>query len=333
MTFVSLDPSSKFPGGGGAPRGSVTENSSAGFERISFSACAEDKGLPAILGNEAFSNTFSFGDVSSVLEWTFSAELKREVGAVSVRHVFESDPERAMKLFDACYELYVKAFPDSDETQSPACLLRDLKKDTPLWDMVAVVEEERVLGACHLTLLQSNDPEIGAFIAVEHIYVDQSERKQGLGKTLLAHAEDLMRTWGVKVAIAEQNDPYVMSAELLAFDAESGISSWQRLNFWKRRGYEGVDAPYVQPPLEEGKEAVHHLRIAIRRLDPSIPDSLPAEGYIQMLKAYQAGWVDDIEANLLVKDCCDAIRREHPHRIPIIDLEEPRTCLKRREDR
>ena len=330
MTFVSPDPSSNFHGGDNGLRCSLTENTSAGFERISFTSGTTVNGLPAILGEEAFAATFSLGDVSLVLPRTISVEPQREVEAVSIRHVLKSDPERAMKLFNDCYDVYVKAFPDPDEIQSPEGLLRDLKKEAPLWDMVAVLEGKRVLGACHFTLLQSNHPEIGLFVAVEHIYVDQSERQQGLGRTLLAHTEELMRAWGVKVAIAEQNDPHAMSPELLAFDAESGVSSRQRLSFWKKRGYEGIDAPYVQPPLEEGKAAVYHLRIAIRRLDPSVPDSLPVEGYIQMLKAYQSGWVNDIDSNPLVNQYCDAIRREHPQRVPIIDLEEPRTCVKGR---
>lgn len=305
-----------------------TTNTSAGFRGFSLPVRPGTSESGETLRVMERGETSSLSQSLPVITRLICLDLKREVEAVSIREMLKSGPEKAMKLFDQCYDLYVKAFPDPNEIQSPEILLRALKRESRLWDMIAVVEGDRVLGARHMTLLQSNHPEIGAFIAGEHVYVDQSERKRGIAKTLIAHTEELMRSWGAKVAISEQNDPNSMSPKLLALDGRSGITTHQRIGFWKKRGYEGVDAPYVQPPLEEGKDAVHHLRIGIRRLDPSVPDSLPTEGYIQMLKAYQSAWVNDIDSNPLVKAYCDAIRREHPQRIPIIDLDEPRTCVK-----
>jgi GNAT superfamily N-acetyltransferase len=328
MSIHDTHPNARPSDGAWPSAASATINTSSGLEDLSLSVR-----LGAIESGDARTN-MAQPEVSLVSEswpgisWSSSVDLKREVEAVSIRDMLKSDPEKAMKLFDQCYDLYVKAFPDPNEIQSPEVLLRALKRESRLWDMIAAVEGDRALGARHMTLLQSNHPEIGAFIAGEHVYVDQSERKRGIAKTLIAHTENLMRSVGAKLAISEQNDPNAMSPQLLALDAQSGITTRQRLHFWKNLGYEGIDAPYVQPPLEGGKSAVQHLRIAIRRLDPSVPDSLPTEGYIQMLKAYQSAWVNDIDSNPLVKAYCDAIRREHPHRVPIIDLEEPRACVR-----
>ena len=328
MTFVATNPNNAPGDGAWLSPASTTTNTSAALQELSFTVRAGKSPSGQSLSIMERAEMFSLSDSLPVIAWLISVDLKREVEAVSIREMLKSDPEKAMRIFDRCYELYVKAFPDPNEIQAPEVLLRALKRESRLWDMIAVVEGERVLGARHMTLLQSNHPEIGAFIAGEHVYVDRSERKRGIAKTLIAHTEDLMRSWGAKVAISEQNDPNAMSAELLELDELSGITTQQRLGFWKNRGYEGVDAPYVQPPLEEGKDAVHHLRIAIRRLDSSVPDSLPTEGYIQMLRAYQSAWVNDIDTNPLVKEYCDAIRREHPHRVPIVDLEQIRTCVK-----
>lgn len=322
------------PGSSASPRdgawsspASCTTNTGSDLRDLSFSVRRRISESGEALTIMERATIFSLSESLPIVAWFISLDLKREVEAVSIREMLKRDPEKAMKLFDLCYYLYVKAFPDPNEIQSPEILLRALKGESRLWDMIAVVEGDQVLGARHMTLLQSNHPEIGVFVAGEHVYVDPSERKRGIAKTLIAHTEDLMRSWGAKVAISEQNDRNAMSPELLELDARSGITTQQRLRFWKKRGYEGVDAPYVQPPLEEGKDAVHHLRIAIRRLDPSVPDSLPTEGYIQMLKAYQSAWVNDIDNNPLVVAYCDAIRREHPQRVPIIDLEEPRTSV------
>lgn len=311
------------------PRGgTLTQNTSEGLCGISFVYGSEARRSGTVLSAGDHGESCSLSDAAPLLAVEISLDLKREIEAVSIRQMLKSDCAQALRLFDRCYDLYANVFPDVNEIQSREDLLRLLNRESRQWDMIAVVEGDRVLGARHMTLLQSDHPEIGAFVAGEHVYVDQSERKRGIAKSLIAHTEELMRSWGARLAISEQNDPNAMSPELLELDARSGITTRQRVNFWKNRGYEGVDAPYVQPPLEEGKEAVQHLRIAIRRLDPSVPDSLPTEGYIQMLKAYQSGWVRDIEVDPLVHDYCEAIRQEHPHRVPIIDLEQVRTCVK-----
>ncbi len=316
-----------------APQGgTLTQNTSEGLCGMSFVYGSEARPLGMVLSGGEHGESCSLTDATPLLAVEISLDLKREIEAVSIRQMLKSDYAQALRLFDRCYDLYAKAFPDTNEIESPEDLLRLLNRESRLWDMIAVVEGDRVLGARHMTLLQSDHPEIGAFVAGEHLYVDQSERKRGIAKSLIAHTEELMRSWGARLAISEQNDPNAMSPELLELDARSGITTRQRVNFWKNRGYEGVDAPYVQPPLEEGKEAVHHLRIAIRRLDPSVPDSLPTEGYIQMLKAYQSGWVRDIDVDPLVQEYCDAIRQEHPHRVPIVDLEQVRRCVKLNKD-
>jgi len=282
---------------------------------------------PRLLSHAERPETFTLSDSLMMLAWSISLNLKHEVTAVSLREMLTSEPERAMKLFDACYALYCAAFTDPNERQSADILLRALQRESKHWDIIAIVEGDRVLGARHMTLLQSDYPEIGLFVAGEHVYVDENYRSRGMATVLISHTEQMMRSWGARVAISEQNDPNVMTPEMLAEDGTSGITTQRRLEFWRNRGYEGIDAPYVQPPLEEGTEPVYHLRIAIRRLDPTFPTTLPTEGYLQMLKVYQSTWLRDFETNPLVSPYFDAIRREHPERIPIIDLRTPRTCV------
>lgn len=260
------------------------------------------------------------------LDWLVSLELRRELALVSLREMFRNEPLRARIIFEACFALYEQSFPDVNEISSAQEIREAIKNEENHFDVVALIEAGRVLGARHLILLDIGAPEIGPFVVGEHMYVDRTERRRGIGKALVAHTEELMRSWGVRVAISEQNDPYVMSEELLRLDESSGISAAQRRTFWKRQGYEGIDAPYVMPPISREKEPVYHLRIAIRRLDPSFPDTISTQAFVGMLRAYHASWVDDVDSNPFTAALYDRLFRENTHGVRIVDLELPRSC-------
>lgn len=256
-----------------------------------------------------------------------SLDLNREVSLVSLRGMFRGEPLRAHVIFEQCFDLYEQGFPDLNEISSAHEIVDAIRDESMHFDVVALIENGRVLGARHLILLDISVPELGPFVVGEHMYVDRSERRRGIGKTLVSRTEDLMRSWGARVAISEQNDPDAMSPELLALDELSGISAAQRRTFWKRQGYEGIDAPYVMPPITDDKEAVHHLRVAIRRLDPSFPDTIPTETFIGMLRAYHASWVEDVDTNLYTVGLYTQLRNEHPTCVRIVDLEAFRSRL------
>jgi GNAT superfamily N-acetyltransferase len=241
--------------------------------------------------------------------------------------MFREEPLRAQVIFEQCFELYEQSFPDVNEISSAHAIREAIQSTRDHFDVVALIENGRVLGARHLILLDIGAPELGPFVVGEHMYVDKTERRRGIGKTLVVRTEELMRSWGVRVAISEQNDPYAMSPELLSLDESSGISASQRRTFWKRQGYEGIDAPYVMPPISHDKEPVYHLRIAIRRLDPSFPDTIPTDVFIGMLRAYHASWVDDVDTSPYTVSLYRRLEREYAASVGIVDLELPRSCI------
>ena len=303
----------------GAPSFSTSE------QRLFFPAAPRIDHFPVSLPYPISKGT-SFFHPSA--EWLMSIDLKRQVSLVSLRDMFRSEPLRAHVIFEQCFELYEQSFPDPNEISSAHEIVAAIREESTHFDVVALIEGGRVLGARHLILLDIGVPELGPFVVGEHMYVDRSERRRGIGKTLVSRTEDLMRSWGVRVAISEQNDPDAMSPELLALDESSGISAAQRRTFWKRQGYEGIDAPYVMPPISEDKEPVYHLRIAIRRLDPSFSDSISTEAFVGMLRAYHSSWVDHADSNPYTVALYERLLREHPEGVRIMDLESRRVCLR-----
>jgi len=241
--------------------------------------------------------------------------------------MLKREPLRAQVIFEDCFRLYEQSFPDTNEISSAEEIVKAMRDESLHFDVVAMIESGRVLGARQLILLESGIPEIGPFVVGEHMYVDRTERKRGLGSALVARTEELMRSWGVRIAISEQNDPDAMSPELLALDESSGISAAQRRTFWKKQGYEGIDAPYVMPPISDEKEAVYHLRVAIRRLDPTFPDTVETGNFIAMLRAYHASWVEDVDTNPHTNALYERLRLEYPQCVQIVDLEARRSCL------
>lgn len=301
-----------------------TPSFSASDQRLSLPLAPRIDPPPVSLLHPA-SKATSFFHPSA--EWLMSIDLKRQVTLVSLRDMLRSEPLRAHVIFEQCFDLYEQSFPDLNEISTSQEIVAALQNDDFHFDVVALIEGGRVLGARHLIQLDTGVPELGPFVVGEHMYVDRTERRRGIGKSLVSRTEDLMRSWGVRVAISEQNDPHAMSPDLLALDESAGISATQRRSFWKSRGYEGIDAPYVMPPISDDKEAVYHLRIAIRRLDPTFPDTIPTESFIGMLRAYHSSWVDDVDSNPHTVALYDRLRTECPGSVRIIDLESPRTCV------
>ncbi len=264
--------------------------------------------------------------VSPKIGEIISLDLRRDVSVVSLRDLVRSEPLRAEVIFEDCFRLYQASFPDPNELCSADAIKGALQSDSHHFDLVVLLENGRILGARQLSVLDAGTPEVGKFVIGEYMYVDRTERKRGIGSALVAHTEELMRSWGARIAISEQNDPDVMSPELLALDESAGISASQRRQFWKKQGYEGIDAPYVMPAISDDLEPVYHLKLAIRRLDPTFPKTLSAETLVAMLRAYHSTWVDDVDSNAQTVSLYTSLLRDYPDGIRIIDLEASRTC-------
>lgn len=250
---------------------------------------------------------------------------KLDLQIVDLRRLFTRDAPEALRLFDRCYDLYRRSFTDPNEVASETALLKALLRPTNPCHMLALVKGGEVIGVRHCSILKTECVELGTCAFDEYLYVDPSVRKGGIGKALLEKTDGILSSWGVRFTFAEINDPEVMTPELIRKDRESGISPQQRLRFWQKCGYEGIDAPYVQPPLADGLDPVYHLRIAVKQLTGSFTSSVPSASLANLLRSFHSTFVADVAqcsvANLLYAE----IKRGQPERTPIIPLDTPRS--------
>ena len=250
---------------------------------------------------------------------------KLELQIVDLRRLFTKDAPEALKLFDKCYELYRRSFTDPNEVASETALIKALLRPTNPCHMLALVQGREVIGVRHSSILKTECVELGTCAFDEYLYVDPSVRKGGIGKALLDKTDRILSSWGVRFAFAEINDPEVMTPELILKDRESGISPEQRLRFWKKCGYEGIDAPYVQPPLSEGLDAVFHLRIAVKQLSGRFASSVPSPSLTALLRSFHSTFVGNVAKCEIANRLYAEIERAQPERTPIIPLDTPRS--------
>jgi len=210
---------------------------------------------------------------------------------------------------------------------SETALLKALLRPTNPCHMLALVQGGEVIGVRHSSILKTECVELGTCAFDEYLYVDPSVRKGGIGKALLDKTDRILSSWGVRFAFAEINDPEVMTPELVIKDRESGISPEQRLRFWKKCGYEGIDAPYAQPPLSNGLDAVFHLRIAVKQLSGTFTCSVPSPSLANLLRSFHSTFVVDVDNCAVANRLYAEIERAQPERTAIIPLDTPRSHL------
>jgi hypothetical protein len=99
------------------------------------------------------------------------------------------------------------------------------------------------------------------------------------------------------------------------------------LRFWKKCGYEGIDAPYLQPPLTQELDAVLHLRIAIKQIKGMMAASVPSKSFIALLRTFHSTFVPDVNYCESAGRLYEEIKRTRPVRTPIIPLDDPRSAL------
>lgn len=268
----------------------------------------------------------SFTTCDFIFRRVIYKNLKKELVTISLRDELRRSPVRARALFKACYQLYVNSFPDPDEIEAESTLWKSLQREEPIWDIIAIYQNQTLIGARHLTLLNSNHPEIGWFAAGEHLYVDRSVRRQGYGRIIVSETEKYMKVWGIKLVISEQNDPLVMNRNQLKLDELSGITTGARLKFWHHMGYTAVDESYISPALEDGKNPVYHMKLAVKKLASDFPNQISADAYLAIVKAYQQSWISDWEQNPVAKEFKLRLKKRPQPLIPLIDLLQARSC-------
>jgi GNAT superfamily N-acetyltransferase len=310
----------------------------------------DDPHLPPVVGHEPNQASIAINDhqrledcsfpltVRSRPGWTagFTEDLDRtyahtslspalDLHVIDLRGLFLRNGHHALQLFDECYDLYRRSFTDPNELAPQTALIQALLRPTDPCHMLAVTQNYRVVGVRHSSIFTTQCPELGTCAFDEYLYVDPVMRKSGIGRALIERTDIMLASWGVRFIFAEINDPQVMTQELIRKDIESGISPEHRLMFWKKCGYEGLDTPYLQPPLSETLEAVFHLRVAVKQLTGTSATSVPTASLISLLRSYHSTFVPDVTRCVQATQLYEEIERARSPRIPFIALDTPRS--------
>lgn len=194
---------------------------------------------------------------------------------IAIINARELEPQKIENL----YSVFERCFPDPNERISK----RQFLKQSADGDHLVLLLSEEPAGGVLFRLLPRPAKKTGF---VEFLYIDRKIRGEKYGEELLRRAFDSLSERGAEKAIAEINDPNVMTAEELALDERSGISAHARLNSARKLGWQALDAPYVQPGLD-GKPPVRYLQIACSFL--SHPrQHLTGQEYREILESFFA---------------------------------------------
>ena len=205
--------------------------------------------------------------------------------AATYRFVDLTPSKRDVERLVAFYEgLYVAEFPDPDEREALANMVRYLETDGAHGNAYVVTlvydGESVVAGAVADYFVRSSCG------AIEFLTVAPHARGHGLGAHLTRHVERRMadaaaeRARALALVMAEMNDPLVRTNVPDSFDP------FERLRFWQRLGYRRTGFPYVQPALSPAQSPVTSLLLAAKPVDPAPAQTVPATLVIAFLRDY-----------------------------------------------
>lgn len=246
---------------------------------------------------------------------------------LSLRELLQASPHRGEALFLESYKLLRLCFPDKNVVAHRDTLLYELRDTASTFDIHVLTSDQSVIGAVNSRLLTATTPGLGRVGAIEHLYTNPDFRGQGIGNQLVLHVEERMATWGAHLMLCELNDPLLMSRDAHNLDHHAGITAEKRRAFWKKRGFQCVDAPYIQPRTETGNEEVYHMMVGLKHLTNGSFTHLTTEDFIETLREYHTAWAPSPQLSPTVEECYRSIHNQCGSCITLIDLEVPRTIV------
>jgi GNAT superfamily N-acetyltransferase len=132
----------------------------------------------------------------------------------------------------------------------------------------------------------------------EYLVLERATRGQGLGRELFdgrgAILDELANRYGkvrCRGVFIEVDSPERTPRELLDAERASSMDARERLSVFAHLGFRKVDVPYVQPPLDPGKESVDYLDLLFAPSPWSLPMGvMPVEWILQTLEPIWTAW-------------------------------------------
>ena len=134
----------------------------------------------------------------------------------------------------------------------------------------------------------------------EYIVADQRVRGTGLGRSLFdarkAQLDALAKNNGFRGChgvFIEVDSPERTPAHFAEAEGETALDLRQRVRLFAHLGFRRVDAPYVQPPLAPGKQAIDYMDLLFAAWEGVSQDRIPAEWVFDTLAAIWSAWTPD----------------------------------------
>ncbi|MBZ0186175.1 MAG: hypothetical protein K8F91_07940, partial [Candidatus Obscuribacterales bacterium] len=214
--------------------------------------------------------------------------------SVSLRELTENeDPTLEAMLSEYHIELS-RAFPLEGEIESVETYLDYLADQESTWDIIVLRDEKQnIVGGIQYQTLDINGEIIKKAAWVEHIWVKLENRSYQNFRALLKVAKDAIAAQGASLIFMEFNNPDKMTAEEIAVDADSGITTQDREKIW---GYVGIHvattasgkiAAYGQPSME-GQPPVDYLSMGFVCDEPLAGKTIPTADYLKIAQTAHA---------------------------------------------
>ena len=192
-------------------------------------------------------------------------------------------------LLHAFYRgLYEEQFPDYNERESLENMREYLRLKAEGWyglnnyHILLGYEGTELVAACVSDYFHL--PNTGV---IEFLLVSPKTRGKGFGQAML---EEMIGVFQVDArragkaqcdyVMGEMNDPF------LTDPAVDNLNPFDRATIWGKWGFAALDFPYLQPPLDEDKEAVDNLLMMVRPLVDIAAKSVPAATVRQVIYDY-----------------------------------------------
>lgn len=189
-------------------------------------------------------------------------------------------------VFDQYYGAYSECFTNKNEVEDKTTLRELLEIGKGDWDISVLTRDDTFVAGYHTKLVRITAHDMGLFSVGDYLWTSKEMRGLGLGELLYNRTMDLRRSQGAQGHFGEIRDVLLLPATELYRDKLSGTTSKQRIGFWKKQNREVLDAPWLQPPLSEGKKEIDFYMLTMSQLTDSCPLAFPREAYLELWKRF-----------------------------------------------
>lgn len=189
-------------------------------------------------------------------------------------------------VFDRYYNAYSRCFTNPNEVEDKASLRELLEVGKGDWDISVLTRDESIVAGYHTKLARITSHDMGLFSVGDYLWTDKQMRGLGLGEILYSRTMDLRSSQGAQGHFGEIRDVKLLPTTELYRDKLSGTTSKQRIGFWQKQDRQVLDAPWLQPPLSEGKKEIDFYMLTMSQLRDSCPTAFPREAYLELWKRF-----------------------------------------------